>query len=156
MKSISRVRRAGALGLLIPLWLIGGCGESDPERLAVRGAVWLDGEPLPAGRIEFLPRGDTRSPATTGVVQDGFYEFTRGQGPMVGDYRVAIHVQAAVAFDVTDDLAYATARATSRKPLDLGFRTTRFKDPAASNVSLEGETSALDFELETVSRTRKR
>jgi hypothetical protein len=156
MRSNHPNRRWRRVGLLL-MWLVTlGCGGSTLERLAVRGAVLLDGEPLPAGTVHFLPTGGTSSPPTMAVVSEGFYELPRGQGPVSGEYRVEIQVQDALPFDLDDDLAYAEAQAASSKPLDLGFRTTRFKDPAASNVRLEGETSALDFELETVSRTRKR
>jgi hypothetical protein len=73
----------------------GGC-MSAPEpvdkipRVAVSGNVTFDGNPLPAGRIQFQPIGTEPAPIAVGDIEDGKFSIDRSGGPSPGKYRVMI------------------------------------------------------------------
>ena len=71
-----------AAGLL----LLSGCGKSEPS---VVGTVLLDGDPLPAGWIRFVPVEATPGPDAGAVIEEGKYSVTKGL--TTGRYRVEIH-----------------------------------------------------------------
>ncbi len=67
-----------------------GCGDaSEPPRLAVSGKVTLDGKPLPAGQLTFVPL-DGRT-ASVAEVRDGAFRADGADGPAAGRYQVAIY-----------------------------------------------------------------
>ncbi len=69
-----------------------GCGRSGPEVAPVKGHITLDGKPLVAADIEFLP-DDKHSPSTGRTDQDGNYELLYKRGIVrapVGQYTVRI------------------------------------------------------------------
>ena len=66
--------------------LFSGCGKPGPS---VVGTVLLDGDPLPSGRIRFVPVEGTRGPDAGAVIEEGKYSV--GQGLTPGKYRVEIH-----------------------------------------------------------------
>lgn len=68
------------------LLLLFGCGKSEPS---VVGTVFLDGDPLPSGRIRFVPVEGTPGPDAGAVIEEGEYSVTRGL--TAGQYRVEIH-----------------------------------------------------------------
>jgi hypothetical protein len=63
-------------------------GCSKPQPIAV-GTVLLDGDPLPSGRIRFVPVEGTPGPDAGAVIEEGAYSVTKGLA--VGKYRVEIH-----------------------------------------------------------------
>src|SRR5262245_7572885 len=88
-------RRTFAEALILMAWAAGGC-MSEPEpvdkipRVAVSGNVTLDGNPLPAGRIQFQPIGTERAPIAVADIEDGRFSIDRSGGPSPGKYRVMI------------------------------------------------------------------
>jgi hypothetical protein len=82
----------GLAGLFaIGLCLTSGCSGPDyegPERAAVEGKVTFDGSPLPYGTISFIADGEGRT--ANGLVVDGSYAISEGQGPNLGKYKVRI------------------------------------------------------------------
>jgi hypothetical protein len=68
-----------------------GCGAAkDPHgRLPLSGTILLQGKPLDAGTIEFLPSDPKRSGART-IIRAGKYQVPREQGVPPGTYRVLI------------------------------------------------------------------
>jgi hypothetical protein len=68
------------------LVLVTGCGKSEPS---VVGTVLLDGDPLPSGRIRFVPVEGTPGPDAGAVIDEGKYSITKGL--TTGKYRVEIH-----------------------------------------------------------------
>lgn len=64
-----------------------GCGEHG-DRLGVRGAVTVDGEPLGQGSISFQPTGSTRGNTAGAVIRDGSYKIASDVGLAPGEYRV--------------------------------------------------------------------
>lgn len=68
---------------------VGGCGGAGgPERVEVAGKVELDGQPLDAGTITFIPQGT--GTAATGPIAEGQYALPLTQGPSPGKCRVEI------------------------------------------------------------------
>jgi hypothetical protein len=71
------------------LLLAAGCGgEAGPPRRPVSGAITLDGKPLDAGTITFLP-AEGGIPATAELLA-GSFATDRTRGPTPGPYRVEI------------------------------------------------------------------
>ncbi|WP_165246353.1 hypothetical protein [Paludisphaera soli] len=67
-----------------------GCGDSsEPPRLPVSGKVTLDGKPLPAGQLTFVPL-DGRT-ASVAEVRDGAFQTDGSTGPAPGRYQVEIY-----------------------------------------------------------------
>jgi hypothetical protein len=73
------------LTALVPL----GCGGG-LERATVTGTVTLDGQPVIAGTIRFVPE-DGLGPSAGSVIADGTYHIAVEQGVPVGLCRVEIH-----------------------------------------------------------------
>lgn len=69
----------------------GGGGDGLP-RQAVSGNVTLDGEPLKAGMIQFLPGDPSAKDATTGgaPIRDGAFSISSDVGLVPGRYKVSI------------------------------------------------------------------
>lgn len=61
--------------------------------MAVEGRVTLDGQPLPAGSIVFVPLRGTAGPKAGGTIANGKYKLTEEVGPMIGSLRVEIRAE---------------------------------------------------------------
>lgn len=68
-----------------------GCGSGGPQRAAVQGEVTLGGRPLEKGSILFRPTEDTKGPTAGGRIENGRYEISRKDGPLVGMNRIEIN-----------------------------------------------------------------
>ena len=90
--------------LLLMLLLAGetGCGKSSlPERARVEGQVTLDGNPLAAGTVMFVPdgtKGTTGPPAIGFIDAHGRYQLTTdrgssGDGAVVGFHKISIEAR---------------------------------------------------------------
>ncbi len=82
---------ATLLKLVTAIVLLGlsGCGRTcRPERVEVEGRVQLDGQPLDAGTITFIPQG--AGTAASGPIAEGQYHLPMAQGPSPGKCRVEI------------------------------------------------------------------
>jgi hypothetical protein len=64
--------------MLLALLALAGCGAKESR---VSGTVTLDGQPIDAGAITFLP-SDGQSPTAGGVIQDGRYSVKVPVGTM--------------------------------------------------------------------------
>lgn len=84
-----------------------GCGHSGPPRVAVRGKVQINNQPLKSGRIIFIPQEPTVGPAASAHIVDGVYEMNDVDGAVVGNNRVEIKADMELGFPLDDDLAYA-------------------------------------------------
>jgi hypothetical protein len=76
---------------LLALALCLGCARED--RVAISGKVTLDGQPVEAGSISFVPIDGTQSPTAGAEIVDGDYEVAAAQGPRAGAFRVEIRSQ---------------------------------------------------------------
>lgn len=90
---------------LIACVLLTGCGNGDGiVRAAVHGKVTVDGQPLQAGHIRFIPIAPEGPAASASVVQ-GSYEIAKPDGPIVGKHRVEVEADSGIPVD--DDAAVA-------------------------------------------------
>lgn len=88
--------RLSSVLLLLPLIaFIAGCGDgrersTNPPRARVTGKITLDGAPVPAGVIEFIPLGRGQLQAQGIVRDDGTFVIDKTGGPSAGEYKVEI------------------------------------------------------------------
>lgn len=71
------------------VWARPGDGDA-VDRLAVRGEVTYNGQPLKSGRIQFTPDRDTDAPAVTGTIENGKFRIRPADGLFPGGYEVTI------------------------------------------------------------------
>jgi len=93
------------------LWEI----ERRPPRVTARGTVVLDGQPLPAGVIRFVPVDDTMGPKSSATIEQGAFEFPKNYGPVPGTHRIEIEAVESDLPDPDDEAAvreYLTAHKT--------------------------------------------
>ena len=77
--------------ILLPL---AGCGGSDRLPTAkVSGTVTLDGNPLPKGRISFVPQDGSGRPASGQIAGDGSFvlgTYEESDGAVLGRHKVSL------------------------------------------------------------------
>jgi len=108
-----------------------GCGgdASRPKLGKVTGVVTLDGKPLPAAQVEFVPQSGRPSLAETGT--DGSYrlQFTADEdGALVGSHTVKIHTAVDGRMDRTEELVPAQYHSKSELKAEVkpGSNTFNF------------------------------
>jgi hypothetical protein len=136
MNSLYKIpaRRAAAapvLALALALAAAGCSSEANPvvplPRQAVSGTVTLDGQPLPAGTIEFLPAGgggDSTPTLTSGGIKDGAFTIEEAQGPTPGKYRVAISSRTAAVVTADAEPSTGTKSGPEKVPGKYNKKTT--------------------------------
>lgn len=72
---------------------LAGCGGGDRNRAVVTGTITYQGEPLPTGRIQFVPAKGTKAPQSGAEITDGRYTVDARGGLAVGTYQVRITAQ---------------------------------------------------------------
>ncbi len=74
--------------------IIVGCGnKTDQGRIAVNGAVIEGDYFIGDGTIRFLPQAGNNGPIALTDVKDGFYHFSKQDGPYPGNYKVIINLE---------------------------------------------------------------
>jgi hypothetical protein len=132
------------------LLALGGCGSGDGlSRVPVGGTVAVDGAPLRAGVVRFIPVGATKGPAAVATVKDGTFELREHEGPVVGTHRVEIEALNYLDFQLDNEQAFA-ARAASGKPTPRNPIPARFNRESELTVqfSPQGDRD-LSFQLDT-------
>jgi hypothetical protein len=66
-----------------------GCSRTN-QRHEIDGVVTLDGKPIEAGTIAFLPQAGTKSPTAGGNITQGRFAITSAAGPFAGSFRVEV------------------------------------------------------------------
>jgi hypothetical protein len=112
--------------------LLAGCSSRDAS---VRGAVTLDGRPLPAGEVIFHPAGEGRT-GYAAVEPDGSYVVFTGEreGLPPGDYIVTV-MRTSDPADTADSvpLLLTPARYADVKRSDLRYTVK----PGSNRINLE-------------------
>lgn len=105
MNAISCRNLPAVAGLAITL--LAGCGHkaNGPEREEVTGRVLVNNKPLAAGRIRLMPTRETRGPATSAAVTDGYFQIPREHGVPAGTYVVQVEEVGPV--DLNDEENFA-------------------------------------------------
>lgn len=83
------------LGYLVLAVAVAGCsrGYDGRQRFPLAGRVTIDGEPLDAGTISFIPQSESGQRVSGGPILDGAYAVTEEMGANAGPYRVEIRWQ---------------------------------------------------------------
>lgn len=93
--SVSRVFIT-LLGLLASIGFVVGCAAKKydgAERIPLQGKVTVDGRPLDAGTISFVPIDVNSGRPSGGSILGGEYNVAEAMGANAGSYRVEIHWQ---------------------------------------------------------------
>lgn len=80
--------RRSILALFAIAGLAAGCGDGNIPCGKVSGTVTLDGQPLAAGTIYFVPKA---GPAASGTIENGHYQlstYATHDGAVVGEHQV--------------------------------------------------------------------
>jgi hypothetical protein len=100
--------RANPLLVIFALALVAGCSSGDPTRLAVEGQVTFEGQPLPSGKISFVPMPGTSSPTGGATITDGKFKIEQAKGLRAGSFRVEIRAVRSTNKTVRDDVSGGT------------------------------------------------
>lgn len=140
-------RRSMAVAVLaaVLLVVVEGCAPGGPPRAAVKGRVTLDGQPLAAGAIYFVPVGQTKGPLAAARIVDGEYSLSRVEGPVVGRVRVEIYSPMESPIPLDDPLAFAAADVSEEPEDRLSARYNRASNQFV-DVKSEDENN-FDFHL---------
>ena len=97
MNALLSLRWLGLAGLLIAV-AVTGCGKAGPKMAPVSGTVTVDGVPLTAGQVTFVPVDTAEKPGNTGfsggtLDATGKYTiFTGGEaGAPLGKYKATVN-----------------------------------------------------------------
>jgi hypothetical protein len=140
---------AGAAALIAAL-LLSGCGSGDGvSRVPVGGEVSVDGAPMKAGTIRFIPNGATTGPAAVATIKEGKFELPQAEGPVPGSHRVEIEAIDYLDFALDDEQAYAK-RAAGGKPMPKNPIPARYNRQSELTAQLPDEGNReLKFQLDT-------
>ncbi len=124
-----------------------GCtaqAELDPlPRVTVSGKVTIDGQPMPAGTIQFNPTASTESVTAVGEIVDGKYTIDRTQGPVPGHFRIQISGQPHVTIGPNEEPGGTSRRVKETIPARYNVKSELERD-----VKAEGPNE-FDFDLKS-------
>lgn len=124
-----------------------GCTRDTLDRAAVHGTVLIDGEPLPRGRIVFVPRRENPGPKSGAMILGGEFCIPIEHGPVVGSHRVEIYDEPNTPFEIDNPNAVRQAGGKLLPSPQLPERFHRRSELAAT-VS-DDKVNDLRFELMT-------
>ena len=111
----------------------------------VQGEVLLDGRPLESGAILFAPTGATRGPRAGGRVDNGRYEISESDGPVIGTLRVEIRSSVDLGYDITDP---EQSVLHAREPLPPNLVPPRYNEHSTLVVETRADgDNTFDFHL---------
>ncbi len=130
-----------ALGLLASL---PGCSSDGPQVVDVSGTVTLDGKPVPAAVLTFIPQVPDGSPSYGRTDADGKYTlaFTRSKsGAMLGQHVVEIETQKLSADEVAD------LKAEGQEPPAYVAIPKKYRAKGGLTAEVKSGGNQLDFKL---------
>lgn len=135
---------SAALTLLVTV----GCGDDGPRRVAVHGAVTVDGHDLPKGFIVFIPTNGTKGPKAGGTIENGNFAIEEHNGPMIGDLRVEIVEEQDLGFELDDPEAFNAKVKNGRLPKNRIPSQYNSNSTLVRTTTVEGPNE-FSFELKT-------
>jgi hypothetical protein len=90
--AVKRQRNVVHVIIFIVAFTLAGCGGDDSGRVEVSGEVTFGGSAVESGRVNFIPEGDTKGPASGGEVVAGSFIISQERGPVPGKYLVRVQV----------------------------------------------------------------
>lgn len=135
--------------------LVAGCGAADgPQRVPIQGTVLLGGQPLECGMIRFIPMATTKGPAAVAIINEGAYQLSDEDGPVVGTHRVEIEATNFVGFDIDDEQAYAARVAKAGPRINKDPIPERYHRRSTLTVEIKADDDrTFDFDLKAEPRT---
>lgn len=143
--SVTLVNELRLISLLVVL--LAGCGDAGPARVKVEGLVQVDGQPMPLGRISFVPIEGSVGPEAAGEVANGKYHLTRHDGPIVGRLRVEIYAADEVDYALDDPKAARRAGGQLLPPNAVPARYNRASELTVQTS--QRNENRFDFELKS-------
>lgn len=142
---------ARLIGLCAVGGLLAGCSGGDGlPRAAVSGSVTLDGSPLAAGTIRFVPLEDTPGQKTSVQITDGAFAAEAMHGPCVGAHRIEIESTDTGGYEMDDEDAIDRLRSERKRRIDAVQVPGWYNDSSnlREEVTSEGPNEFV-FELTT-------
>lgn len=138
-RAMLRSSRFGRIAAVAALAVLSGCGDSGPQRYAVKGTVTLDGRPVNNATLIFTPTGPGLAAAAT--IREGAFELPADVGPTAGEFTVRIN-PAEAEIEETTETAHPP-KANSRPKIPKIYQRD-----GALNAKITGEPNqSLTFEL---------
>lgn len=129
---------------------IAGCGPSGPERVAAKGTVKFDGQPLSQAIIQFIPLDTAGGRKTGSEIVEGVFDISEEDGICVGRNRVEISTYVAPEFGPRGDV-----RGTMREQPKPRLIPDRYNLNSTLTVEvLAGRENTFRFELTSSGPTR--
>jgi len=141
-------------GFLTLIFFGSGCAEEGPPRAAVTGTVTVDDEPLQKGSIRFIPTDETKGPEAGAKIENGFYELSEEDGPVVGTVRVEIRDVTDPGYDLDDPEQFVEK---GDKPLPRPRIPPKYNRRSKITRTIKaGEVNELNFTIRTEGRNVRR
>lgn len=115
-------------------FVLGGCGgPSGPEQYEISGKATFNGQPIPAGKIMFVPdrSADNKGPRGIAKIENGRYKTLPGKGVVAGAQNVQI-------------LGYDGVHVANTIGSDFG---SPIFPSYNTKVDLPAETTSIDFDV---------
>jgi hypothetical protein len=132
--------RIGAMAFTLLMAASIGCGQSsDLDKVVVRGAVTLDGQPISNGELRFIPINGTKGSVSGGPIKDGAYVAQGRGGVPIGEHRVEIK-------------AYRPATKSGQPTDPEGgpaeqYLDKRYNEQSTLTAKIDSSTETQDFQL---------
>lgn len=145
------------LTAIVGAGLLAGCSKQEgPVRVAVKGKVTVDSEPMKAGTIRFIPIPPLQGPAATAEIKDGAYKIPKDLGPIMGEQRVEIDGDMSPGFAIDDEAAYAQAHKEKKgKVIPPNPIPAKYNRQSTLKAKVDADTKELPpFSLELTQKKR--
>jgi len=148
MRSSATIARFATAAVVV--FLAGGCSSDDVSRVAVKGTVLMDDEPLPQGRVVFVPIGETAGPKAAAEIRDGRFELPIESGPLPGKQRVEIYDEPPAPYALDSPSAAREAKGAMLAP---HAAASTYNDHSQLAVELSpNEINVLEFRITSDAR----
>jgi hypothetical protein len=116
-----------------------GCGGGDElNRVEIQGDVTVNGTPVKAGRVTFIPEGGTRGPASGAPISGGKFVIPLDRGPVPGKYAVRVQIDDPVpAADAGSAAAPVEFRPPTKEEVLAGKDESQPVESSPSNATSE-------------------
>lgn len=143
--------------LCVGLIAIVGCGNSvdGPLRASVNGTVTLDGKPLEAGTIRFVPLAETGGPKTSASIVNGRFDLPGDVGPVVGQHRVEIETPPAGKIAMDDEQTLERLKQAGSKAKIEVVRIPSVYNKSSRLTARISDSGLNDLSFDLVSKTRR-
>ena len=105
----------------------------------------MGGQPLPRGRILFLPQNPP-GPAVAATIQDGDYALPSREGPLVGLNRVEVEGELNLGFALDDEQAFARRQGV---PLPTNPIPPQFNRQSTLTTEIKADNNVYDVNIPT-------